>query len=41
MDFLIPYSLVTGSLGGYLGYSIARDIDVIRESKRKTKTDQD
>ncbi|MHA2061581.1 MAG: hypothetical protein ACW963_04740 [Candidatus Sifarchaeia archaeon] len=27
-DFLIPYSLVTGTLGGYLGFSIARDIHV-------------
>ncbi len=26
-DFLIPYSLVTGVLGGYLGFSLARDTD--------------
>lgn len=26
MDFLIPYSLVTGALGGYIGFGIARDI---------------
>jgi hypothetical protein len=25
MDFLIPYSLATGALGGYIGFSIARD----------------
>ncbi len=25
--FLIPYSLATGSLGGYLGFTIAKDID--------------
>lgn len=24
-DFLIPYSLATGALGGYIGFSIARD----------------
>jgi len=25
--FLIPYSLATGTLGGYLGFCIAKDID--------------
>jgi len=28
--FLIPYSLATGSLGGYLGFTIAKDIDARR-----------
>jgi hypothetical protein len=27
-DFLIPYSIITGALGGYLGYSIARDTHI-------------
>jgi len=25
-NFLLPYSLATGTIGGYLGFSIARDI---------------
>jgi hypothetical protein len=26
-NFLLPYPLVTGAMGGYLGYTIARDVE--------------
>ena len=29
-SFLIPYSLTTGAIGGYLGSTIARDMDARR-----------
>jgi hypothetical protein len=34
--FLLPYSLITGTIGGYLGYSLARDIKVSFAEHRLT-----
>jgi hypothetical protein len=34
-DFLIPYSNATGALGGYIGFSIARDISAGMQMKVK------
>jgi hypothetical protein len=32
--FLLPYSLATGAMGGYLGRTIARDIEASQRSTR-------
>jgi len=36
--FLIPYSLTTGAIGGYLGYTIARDLETRKEQQNSTNT---
>jgi phosphate/sulfate permease len=33
VDFLIPYSLATGALGGYIGFNIAKDTTCTRRDR--------
>lgn len=37
-DFLIPYALATGALGGYVGFSLARDRSLIWEVRTRAAT---